>query len=242
MKAYGRTATDYSSPSTDKLLATLVSERTDVMHYRQAMKSLGGELARAIVPKVTAPNGSPTICVACTVEDADFLAQGMIDGLLAHGVGADKLRLFCFWNERLTRFDDEQSESFDIAPIVKQYEEPVDLGKAVLVVIKSIISGACVVKTNLSRLIDRAEPERIFVAAPVMHVEAKKRLEEQFPRTVSERFDFVTFAIDRVRNADKHTVVPGIGGSVYERLGFDDVANALPSLVLSRRKERQLAS
>ncbi|KWB39592.1 hypothetical protein WL34_10875 [Burkholderia cepacia] len=242
MKAYGRTTTDYSSHNTDTLLAALASERTDVEHYRETMKSLGGELARAIVPKVKGPDVGSTICIACTVEDADYLAQGLIDGLVARGVGADKLRLFCFWNERLTRFDDEQSGSFDIAPIVKQYEEPVDLGKAVLVVIKSIISGACVVKTNLSRLIDRAEPEKIFVAAPVMHVEAKKRLEEQFPPSVSERFDFVTFAIDRVRSADGHTVVPGIGGSVYERLGFEDRLGALPSLVLSRRKERQRAA
>jgi hypothetical protein len=38
-----------------------------------------------------------------------------------------------------------------------------------LIVVKSIISGACVVKTNLKNLIQDIEPQSISIVAPVMY-------------------------------------------------------------------------
>ena len=175
------------------------------------------------------------ICIVCTVEDADFLAKGLLETLAVAGVDASRLKLVCFWNERVRRFTGDDHDSFDIAPIIKQYREDFDLNDAVLVVVKSIISGSCVVKTNLAALIDHVVPQRIIVAAPVMLLGAESRLAEQFPLSTSKRFEYLTFAIDDEKGEDDN-VVPGIGGSVYERLGFADKTSYVPELVKQRRR------
>ncbi|MEZ5672296.1 MAG: hypothetical protein R3E08_07865 [Thiotrichaceae bacterium] len=51
----------------------------------------------------------------------------------------------------------------------------------VLIIVKSVISGACVVKTNLTYLIQDIEPESIFVVSPVIHVQAPEKLAKEFP-------------------------------------------------------------
>jgi hypothetical protein len=111
----------------------------------------------------------------------------------------------------------------------------VDIRDAVLIVVKSIISGACVVKTNLASLIDEALPLRVIVAAPVMLKGAEQRLASEFPQSMSSRFEYFAFAIDDEKGSDDN-VVPGIGGSVYERLGFGDKTAYIPEIVKERRR------
>ena len=127
------------------------------------------------------------------------------------------------------------TRAFDVAPVMKQYREVEDLDGAVVVVVKSIISGACVVKTNLAMLIDHVTPSRVFVAAPVMLKGAEQRLASEFPVEVADRFEYRTFAIDDQKDADENVTL-GIGGSVYERLGFQDKNTHVPEIVKQRRQ------
>ncbi len=167
------------------------------------------------------------LCVACTVEDADFLAKGIIDSL--SDLYSD-ISLACFWNQH--------QQALSIAPIIKKYCEPTVNNANVLVIVKSIISSACVVKTNLTNLIQDSEPNRIFVVAPVMHCDAQEKLNKEFPAIIAEKFEYIYFAIDDEMEANGN-LVPGIGGNVYQRLGFKDQDNKnkfIPKLVKERRE------
>jgi hypothetical protein len=230
-----RTFTTFASGDARRQLDILVDQEASAGAYQQAMTSLGRQLAVEVVAKNPSIKRS-TVCVACTVEDADYLARGLLDGLAETGVDSSHLRLVCFWNERVRRFNGDDHDSFDVAPIVKQYREEVDISNAVIVVVKSIISGACVVKTNLATLIDQVLPQRVIVAAPVMLEGAEGRLAAEFPSSTSGRFEYFTFAIDTERDQDDN-VVPGIGGSVYARLGFEDKTSYVPELVKQRRRD-----
>ena len=107
-----------------------------------------------------------------------------------------------------------------------------------MIIVKSIISGACVVKTNLTRVISFAKPKEIFVVSPVI-IGAEDRLAREFPEEVSSKFKFVHFATDTEKDADGENIRPGIGGSVYELLRLGDghsKNNYMPSIVKQRRK------
>jgi len=229
-----RTFTVFASGEAREQLAILVDQNASASAYQDAMTSLGRQLATQVVAKIPSIKLS-TVCVACTVEDADYLARGLLEGLTETGVDAARLKLVCFWNERVRRFNGDAHDSFDVAPIIKQYREEVDISNAVVVVVKSIISGACVVKTNLATLIDQVLPQRVVVAAPVMLAGADGRLAAEFPSSTAGRFEYFTFAIDTDRDQDDN-VIPGIGGSVYKRLGFEDKSSYVPELVKQRRR------
>lgn len=81
-------------------------------------------------------------------------------------------------------------------------------------------------------VIGRKQPKRILIAAPVILRGAQERLEEEFPRDISKRFRFFYFAEDDQKDTTGN-VLPGIGGSVYERLGIAETF--IPELVKERR-------
>lgn len=230
-----RTFTPFASLDVRRQLDILVDQSASASAYQEAMTSLGKQLAAHVVAENPSIMQS-TVCVACTVEDADYLARGLLEGLAALGFDSSLLKLVCFWNERVRRFNGDDHDSFDVAPIIKQYREEVDFSNAVIVVVKSIISGACVVKTNLATLIDQVLPKRVIVAAPVMLEGADKRLAAEFPSSTAGRFEYFTFAIDTEKDKDEN-VIPGIGGSVYERLGFENKTSYVPELVKQRRRD-----
>lgn len=195
--------------------------------YRRTMQRLGEDLGRRVAAML--PDRGKCMLV-CTVEDADFLARGFLET-----VDVDRVVLRCFWNER------RRSDNAELAPIIRRYVEPGDDDVRALVVIKSIISGACVVRTNLMEVLDRARPAHIFVVAPVIHVEAERKLEQEFPQDIARRFTYVWLARDDAREPDG-TVRPGIGGSVYEQLGLggEEAKNRYyPRLIHERRALRQ---
>ena len=91
-------------------------------------------------------------------------------------------------------------------------------------------------KTNISALIDAMTLNSIFVLAPVMHKDSQTNLEKEFPTQVAELFDYFTLATDDYRD-NTGEVLPGIGGSVYKRLGFSGQAgkNAyIPDIIKDR--------
>jgi len=226
------TAFAEKDPVARQLVSELPTLKGNPGGYREKMRLLGEHLASSILGKLNSDTVKD-ICVICTVEDADFLARGVIEGLEASGLG-QKTHIICLWNERVQR------EGVSISPVLRTYEEEfINRKDSVFIIVKSIISGACVVKTNLTRAISIVSPERIFVASPVMLIGAESRLAREFPEEVGRKFEFVHFATDSEKSADGEEVIPGIGGSVYELLGLGDSSTKnryVPDIVKERRR------
>ena len=102
--------------------------------------------------------------LACASEDADWLARGVLESL-----SQKEVSLAVFWNERITL---NASTGLEYSPIIKSYIEPIDKCRT-LVVVKSIISTSCVVRTQLTRLINDIYPQEIYIVAPVMYKDAQ---------------------------------------------------------------------
>ncbi len=227
-----RSYSQYSNSETEELLSQLANKATSYSAYREVMTKLGLHFGN-IISEQFLKNSKASIHLACTVEDADYLANGILNILEAR---SDKVSFSCFWNKRFTPFDVKELR---VSPILRQYQEPVSNNKVdYLVIVKSIISGACVVRTNLTNLIQTIHPEKIIIVAPVVYKGAEERLSSSFPHSISEKFDFFYFAEDDERS-DDGIVIPGIGGDVYERLGFnnqDQKNKVTPSIVKERRR------
>ncbi len=198
---------------TIRLMQLLTEPDVSVEDYRHAFYRLGRELGLLLNEKAGGNYGNTML--ACASEDADWLARGVLDVL-----SSDKVSLAVFWNERM---------------IVKSYVEPVEECRT-LVLVKSIVSTSCVVKTQLTRLMTDIQPQKVYIVAPVMYKDAARNLKEEFPSALAEKFEFITFAVDTERD-EQHGVIPGIGGMVYPRLGLGDVHDKnryMPELVKSR--------
>ena len=213
------------------LLDTLANKSIEPESYQKTIFNLGTHLGNVILTAI--PNQQCTVYLACTVEDADFLARGILSRLEEN---LKSVALACFWNKRFSPFE---IDDLKIAPILKKYQEPTEKKVNYLVVVKSIISGACVVRTNLNDLIQKIEPEKIFIAAPVIYHTAEEKLKSQFEKDVSDKFQFFYFAEDNERTSEGE-VIPGIGGTIYDRLGFkgqDDKNSYVPEIVKKRRSQ-----
>ena len=211
-----------------EFLGALTDQKTAPPAYRDAMVGLGKLLGEKLCRDhhVSGTN----VCIAFTAEAADFLATGAVDAISEAGA---QITVACFWNRRDRPFD---VDWLDVAPIIQEYVEPQPAHVEHLVVMKSIISGACVVRTNLLRLLEAITPSHIHVVAPVMLQGAEDRLAEFLPEDVVERFEYSTFAIDSEKT-ETGLVVPGIGGEVYERLGLGNHITkneVMPRLVEAR--------
>lgn len=207
-------------------LKALADYSTNVEDYRNAFLSLGIELGKVLAEKYN--DIPPTqIMLGCASEDADWLGTGV-----ECGFNKGKLKKSIYWNSRETVFEDSTGHKTEIAPIEKAFEEQMD-NCQLLIIVKSIISSSCVVKTQLTRLIGHLCPTQIAIAAPVMYRDGEPNLRKEFPDEISRKFQFFTFAIDDERKGSE--VVPGIGGMVYPRLGLGDINEKnsyIPSVVL----------
>lgn len=227
-----RTFTKYcaTDEATCELVNDLARLTNDPAAYRSHMLAIGAKLADSLSPRLQEISIDSDICVVCTVEDADFLARGLIGQLEENGFGG-RLYIICLWNEKI------YEENISLSPIVREYKEQFNSSDVAFIVVKSIISGACVVKTNLTRAISHAQPNRIFVVSPVFLQGADDRLTHEFPPDIYEKFEFIHFATDTEK--DGENVVPGIGGSIYQLLGLGDSVEKnkyVPQLVKERRK------
>lgn len=210
-------------------LEKLADKSTGVEDYREAFINLGIQLGRVLssnMPDSTAEE----IMLAGASEDADWLARGV-------EVGLEKgdLKKSVYWSTRETVYKSDTGEKLEISPIVKAYEEPIENCKW-LIVVKSIISSSCVVKTQLTRLIGKVHPEHIAIIAPVMFKDGIPNLMNEFPESINSKFRFLTFAVDEDRT-EEGEVLPGIGGMVYSRLGLKDAVSKnsyIPEMIMSR--------
>lgn len=209
-------------------LTTLADKSTSVEEYRTAFQVLGEQLGKVLTQQL-GDVPAKEMMIVCAAEDADWLAYGV-----EKGIGKGKLPLSVYWTSRSTIYQSGDGEKIEISPIVKAYEEPISKC-SLMIVVKSIISSSCVVKTQLNRLIDRVHPERIAILSPVMYKDGVPNLMKEFPDDVNRKFHFISFAVDNERVGDE--VVPGIGGMVYPRLGLGDMNEKnqyLPQMVRLR--------
>lgn len=188
-------------------LTQLIMPNVDSAEYRMAFSELGSELGILITEKYP---DLGNVLLVCASEDADWLAKGLIDSL-HHNIG-----LAVLWSNRITICQDPKIE---VSEINKSYVDIESDTCDTMIVVKSIISTSCVVKSQLNYLVKRVNPQKIIIAAPVMFVSAKESLMNEYPASVSSKFKFLTFAIDDVRD-DKGVVLPGVGGMVYPKLGL----------------------
>ena len=209
-------------------LEALANKTTSVEEYRKSFRVLGEELGKILANKYKAIPAEHTMLV-CASEDADWLATGVESGF-----GKGELKKSVYWSSREVVYTNEDGSKVEISPIEKAYEEPID-DCQLLVIVKSIISTSCVVKTQLTRLIGKISPKQIAILAPVMYKDGIPNLMREFPSEISSRFHFVTFAIDDERVDSE--VIPGIGGMVYPRLGLEDIETKnhyIPEMVLRK--------
>lgn len=209
-------------------LDVLANKDTGIEEYRDAFENLGKKLGEILAKQFEDIPAEETMLV-CSSEDADWLTKGVQSGF-NKGV----LPISVYWSTRKTIYESRDGYKVEISPIVMAYEEPIN-SCSLLVIVKSIISSSCVVKTQLLRLVNRVCPERIVIMAPVVYKDGIPNLKKEFPESISEKFRFITFAEDSERIGGE--VIPGVGGLVYERLGLGNVHTKnqyIPMFVKSR--------
>ena len=209
-------------------LNALADKKTGVDGYRDAFRLLGIELGKVLASDYKSISANQTMLV-CASEDADWLANGVEAGL---GIG--ELKKSVYWSSREIIHVNEDGSKVEISPIEKAYEEEIN-DCQLLIIVKSIISTSCVVKTQLTRLIGRISPKRIAIVAPVMYKDGVPNLMQEFPDEINIKFHFFTFAIDDERVDSE--VIPGVGGMVYPRLGLGNMEEKnhyIPEMVLSK--------
>jgi hypothetical protein len=196
-----------------KLLDNLLLSNVNSELYRSSMVKLGELLGEEVVNALSNNHGN--VLVISTAEDADFLQKGVSNALKKHDVVT---KLAVFWNNHYQLGDGKGS----VAPIIHKFLESGYENVQNVIIVKSVISGSCVVRTNLIELLDEVEnAEKVFVVSPVMYKDAEKSLRKEFPDEIANKFNFISFRIDGERASDGE-VIPGIGGQVYQLLGIGD--------------------
>jgi hypothetical protein len=216
------------------LLNRLADTGTNAEAYRRVMYEIGVVLGNKLLEDL---DGVTNVNLASTVEDADFLGKGIIDTLEQ---AKKNVLLTVYWNKN---FKPNNDNNISIAPIIKEFHETSTvINPDVLIIIKSIISSSCVIRTNLTRFIEDSSPSTIFVVAPVLLSGSIASLELEFPLEISSRFRYMYLAEDTERS-NQGIVLPGIGGDVYQRLGFggQEQKNRFTPNIVRERRIRQNA-
>ena len=191
-----------------ELMHVLSSPISSEESYRNSFYGLGKALGASL--NQYTKNSYGKTMLACASEDADWLARGVLESL-----SQKQVSLAVFWNERITL---DEINKVEYSQIIKSYIEPIE-GCQTLILVKSIISTSCVVKTQLTRLVNTINPQEIYIVSPVMYKDASSRLENEFPLSISNKFHFFTFAIDTIKDNQGH-VLPGVGGMIYSTPHF----------------------
>lgn len=191
-------------------LQGLLDCKNNPMSYRAHMQELGKLLAESFVSNLSK---SEKCLVISTAEDADFLQKGVKSVLDKNNV---KTKIAVFWNNHY-----QLPTKGSVAPIVHKFIEPGYEDSDSVIIVKSVMSGSCVVRTNLIAMLNEIKnAKRIFIVSPVVHKNSENSLIKEFPSEISSKFNFVYFAKDSQKDQNSGEVIPGIGGQVYELLGL----------------------
>ena len=191
-------------------LQGLLDSKNNPRDYRVHMQELGKLLAESLVPEL----GKSNKClVISTAEDADFLQAGVKSVLNKNQIST---KLAVFWNNHY-----QLPSKNSVAPIVYKFIEPGFEQTDNVIIVKSVMSGSCVVRTNLIAMLNQIKnAKQIFIVSPVIHKNSEESLVKEFPSDISSKFHFVYFAKDSQKDSNSGEVIPGIGGQVYELLGL----------------------
>lgn len=220
-----RQYTKIATPEAKKQLNCLLESIDMPQKYQIAMTELGKLLAESMLSEFNEVNLKDAIVIA-TAEDADFLLYGVSTVLQQHKINK---KLAVFWNHHY-----QLPSKTSVAPILHSFIEPGYEKMHNVIIVKSVMSGSCVVRTNLIAMLDKVKNiDNIFILSPVAHKNSKQKLKEAFPVEISSKFNFLFFAEDDQKN-EKGEVIPGIGGQIYNLLGLDDqpaLTGYMPNMV-----------
>ncbi|HFO1274203.1 TPA: hypothetical protein ACGB4W_001148 [Pseudomonas aeruginosa] len=206
MNDAGRGYSRFANEVAKNALEGLLKATGAPTQYQSTMKELGHYLGEALNKELAE---GTTCLVASTAEDADYLSSGVMQSLQKK----HETLAAVFWNNHYS------IPGGSVAPIVHRYVQPGFEGADSLVVVKSVISGSCVVRTNILALIEKLKVNKIYIVSPVMHENSEEALRSEFPEEVSSKFEFIYFAIDAKKD-ETGEVIPGIGGQIYQLLGI----------------------
>lgn len=220
-----RTYSTFATEPAKEHLQELLQNTQNPTVYREHMSALGSLLCQPIIQYL-----NNDVLVISTAEDADYLQAGVQRELEQAQI---TYKLAIFWNNHY-----QLQNGKSVAPIVHKYIEQNYHTAQSIIIVKSIMSGSCVVRTNLLELFDTVKQvERIFILSPVMYTNAENALKAEFPADIAEKFQFIYFAVDETRDQHTGEVIPGIGGQVYQLLGLDDQpvkVGYIPKIIESR--------
>ncbi|OPH39241.1 Uncharacterised protein [Moraxella lacunata] len=201
----------YTTPLAKQHLQGLLEDKNPLT-YQKHMYVLGELLSQNIISQI---DNKEEVLLISTAEDADYLQLGVQDELKKANFNT---KMAVFWNNHY-----QPSYGGSVAPIVHKYLEPNYHTAKTVIIVKSVISGSCVVRTNLLELFDTIkEAKRIFIVSPVMHINSQDALKAEFPNDIANKFEFIYFAIDAQKDKQTGEVIPGIGGQIYGLLGLTD--------------------
>lgn len=207
-----RTYSPLASPIAKIHLQGLLEAKHDPVAYREHIIALGEILAQPVADSLKHTSHALETLVVSTAEDADFLQFGVTSALHEQGI---KTKLAIFWNNHY-----QLSDNTSVAPIVHEFIQNGYENTRNLVVVKSVMSGSCVVRTNLLKLFETLKQvENIFIVSPVVYTKSEENLKSEFPKEISDKFQFIYLAKDSQRD-EAGEVIPGIGGQVYDLLGL----------------------
>ena len=169
MSTTSRKFTRHASEEIKKVISTL-KDGQKMPTYKASMFKLGLDLGSKVI--LSRPRGR-YFYIVCTAEDADYLAKGIMQTLSFHN---KTFNIACFWNQR----EQLVERIGKISPAIRKYIEDPQNERTTMVVVKSLISGGCVVKTNTQEIIERINPSKIIITAPIISKDAKSKLKEEF--------------------------------------------------------------
>ncbi len=143
-----RVYTAHDSQEPRDALQRLLDATSEPSAYQAAMVSLGGVLGQELVIALA---DARHVLLICTVEDADFLACGLIEQIEPQCDA--QFHVTCFWNERINLSDAE------LAPIINRYDEPIVWDELdAVIIVKSTVCDQGVVAVRLSSCTARQLP------------------------------------------------------------------------------------
>jgi hypothetical protein len=193
----------YLDQSVEDLLERLSVSAEDSLDYALAMRQLGQKLGEKILSLINSKfigTGYKKVYIATTVEDADYLAKGILEAIDAK---ISNLGFACFWNHR---FAPSGIKELMVAPIVEEYMEPICDRIDYLIVATSVVSDDCVLRTNLTHLVEKINPLHIIIASPVIAKGAEESLKSEFEAAISNKFEFRYFAEDNGEESQRNYV------------------------------------
>lgn len=225
----------YLDRSVEDLLERLSDSAEGSFDYDLvAMRQLGQKLGEKILSLINSKfigAGYKKVYIATTVEDADYLAKGIVEVIDAK---ISNLGFACFWNHR---FAPSGIKELMVAPIVEEYMEPICDRIDYLVVATSVVSDDCALRTNLTHLVEKINPLHIIIASPIITNGAEESLRSEFEVEISNKFEFLCFAKDNEAESQGNCV-SRITAKFYqslESIDQDEKNKSTPQIVKMRR-------